>query len=166
MADDLTSEMKSGVREPITWQDHEYLHFEKGAAWYWALGLIAVAGAVASLAFHNLLFAVFILISAFVLAILASREPEIVTFSITQRGVYVDERFYAYKGLKSFGIDELSPKHIPQLIIESKNRFMPHLIIPLEHIDANRVHHFLLDFLPEENHKEPITHKVMEYLGF
>jgi hypothetical protein len=166
MSEDTPIEKEGLAKEPITWQDYEYLHFEKGSEWYWALGLIAVSSAIASLAFHNLLFAIFILISAFVLAIFASRKPEIVTFSVTQRGVYVDDKFHPYKALKSFGIDVLSPRHVPQLIIESKNKFSAHLIIPLEHIDPNEVHHFLNNFLPEENHKEPLIHKVMEYFGF
>ncbi|KKS83436.1 MAG: hypothetical protein UV60_C0041G0011 [Parcubacteria group bacterium GW2011_GWA2_43_11] len=44
-------------KKPIEWTDHEYKHFEKGSEWYWALGLVSVAGAVAALIFNNVLFA-------------------------------------------------------------------------------------------------------------
>jgi len=152
-------------RAPITWTAHEYLHTEKGHDWYWALGLIAVAGAVASLLFSNVLFAVLILIAAFVLAIFASRKPNLVTFALTQRGVRVDDALYPYSTIASFGIDDSHPT-TPKLIFASQKKLSPALIIPLEHADIEMIHQYLLSILPEEDHVEPLVHRVMEYLGF
>jgi len=153
-------------KKPIEWTDHEYKHFEKGSEWYWALGLVSVAGAVAALIFNNVLFALFILIAAFVLAIFASRKPNEVTFEISQRGIRIDDVLYPFQSLKSFGIEELTPKHIPRLIFKSKKLFALDIIIPLEKVHANEVHDFLIHFLPEDDHHEPLVHKVMEWLGF
>lgn len=157
---------KNTVRESITWEGKEYVHFDKTSEWFWALGLIAVAGAVTSLIFKNLLFAIFILLAAFVLAIFASRKPEDVIFAITQRGVRINEKFYPFQSLKSFGIEEIGPKHTPKLILEVKSVFVPNIIIPIEGVDLDRVHDFLFTFLPEEDHEEPLSHKIMEWLGF
>lgn len=153
-------------RQPLSWQGHEYVHTEKTPDWYWALGLIAVAGAVASLLFNNVLFAVLILFGAFALALFAAREPKEVTFTLTQRGLRVNDVLYPYQSLESFAVDELSKNHIPKLIIESKRMFTPTLIIPLENVEEDHVHDFLLDFLPEEEHVEPVSHRIMEWLGF
>lgn len=161
-----TQENKSNAKSPMVWSGHEYLHFEKNTEWYWALGLIVVSGAITSLIFKNILFAIFILIAGFVLAIFATRKPEEVTFSITQRGIKIDDKLYPYKALKSFGIDELTPKHTPQLILEQNHQFSSDIIIPLENVDADEVHDFLSSFLPEEDHEEPLIHKIMEWLGF
>lgn len=139
---------------------------EKTPDWYWALGLIAVSGTVAALLFNNVLFAVLILFAAFVLALLASREPGEVTFSLTQRGMRVNDILYPYQSLESFAIDEISRDHIPKLIIEPKSFFTPTLVVPLIGIDPDRIHDYLLDFLPEEDHVEPLTHRIMEWLGF
>lgn len=152
-------------RTPLEWEAHEYLHTEKGHDWYWALGLIAVAGAVASLLFSNVLFAVLILISAFVLAIFASRKPNAVRFAVTQRGVRIDDTLYPYQTLTSFSIDDSHP-HTPKLILESKKIFVPKMTIPLEGVHPDEVHDFLVSVLPEGDHAEPLTHRVMEYLGF
>jgi|SRR3989339_1605670 len=154
------------VKKPIEWKGHEYTHFEKGSDWYWSLGLVAVAGSVAALIFKNVLFAIFILIAAFVLAIFASRKPNEVSFAISQRGLRIDDVLYPFQSLKSFGIEELTPKHIPRLIFKSKKIFALDIIIPLEHVHANEVHDFLINFLPEDEHYEPLVHKVMEWLGF
>jgi hypothetical protein len=166
MEENTNPENTTGAKQPITWRSYEYLHFEKNAEWYWALGLITVSGAITALIFKDVLFAIFILIAGFVLAIFASRKPEEVEFSITQRGVKINEKLYPYKSLKSFGIDELTPKHTPQLILEQNHNLSPDIIIPLDKVDADKVHDFLSSFLPEEDHEEPLIHKIMEWLGF
>jgi hypothetical protein len=153
-------------RKPLSWKAPEYSHAEKTPDWYWALGLIAVAGAVAALLFNNVLFAVLILFGAFALALLASRHPTDVSFALTQRGIRVNDTLYPYQSLDSFNVDELTPEHTPKLIVEAKNFFTPTLVIPLIGVDADRVHDYLLDFLPEEEHQEPVSHRMMEWLGF
>ncbi len=153
-------------RKPLSWRGHEYLHVEKSPDWYWALGLIAIAGAIAALIFNNVLFAVLILFGAFALALFASREPKEVRFALTQRGVRIDDTLHPYQSLASFAIDEITPQHVPKLILEAKSYLTPTLIIPLEHVDADHVHDYLLDYLPEEQHLEPLSHRIMEWLGF
>ena len=151
---------------PISWRAYEYTHSEKGAEWYWALGLIAVAASAMALFFNNVLFAIMILLLAFVLAIFAARKPDLITFTITQRGVRVGNTFYPFKELDSFAIEELSENHTPKLILHSSKIFVPDLFIPLEGVDPDEVHEFMRSFLPEEDHVEPLIHKVMEYFGF
>ena len=43
---------------------------------------------------------------------------------------------------------------------------MPYIIIPLGDADPETVRNFLLEYLNEEEHSEPLSHKLMEYLGF
>jgi hypothetical protein len=157
---------ESTARQPIVWQAHEYVHVEKTQDWFWALGLIAVAGAIGALLFNNVLFAIFILIAAFVLALYANRHPDLVTFTVSQRGVRINDTLYPFGNLKSFAIHELTPHHIPKLILEPRAALSAHIIIPLENVDADHVHDFLLDFLPEDEHEEPFAHHIMEWLGF
>lgn len=162
---DEVSHQPTGPRVPIEWEAYEYLHTEKNHDWYWALGLIAVAGAVAALLFSNVLFAILILIASFVLAVFASRKPDLVKFSLTQRGVRINNDLYPFSTLTSFGIDESHPT-TPKLIIQSSKALVPKLTIPLDNVDVDAIHHFMLNFLPEDDHVEPLTHRVMEYLGF
>lgn len=153
-------------RAPIQWEADEYAHADKSNDWYWALGLVAISGTVAALIFNNILFAVIILLGSFSLAIFAARKPERVTFAVTQRGVRIADKLYPYQTLKSFNVEELSTKHTPKLLIDSKKFFTPLMVIPIEGVDADHVHDYLLDFLPEEDHMEPFAHRLMEWLGF
>ncbi len=154
------------ARPPIQWKAHEYVHTEKTTEWYWALGLIAVAGSAGALLFNNVLFAVFILVAAFVLAVLATQQPKHIEFAVTQRGVRIDDTLYPYSSLESFAIDEVSPHHTTKLILESRKTFAPTLVIPIEDIDPDEVHDYVAAFLPEDDHYEPLLHRVMEWLGF
>lgn len=153
-------------RERLSWEAHEYIHTDKHPDWYWALGLLTIAGAVAAILFSDYLFAVIIVITGFVLALFASRKPDVVRFTLTQRGVRINEKLYPYQSLESFFIEELHHEYTPRLLLKSKHFFVPLLVIPLEGVDADQVHDYLLDFLMEEEHAEPLVHKVMEYFGF
>ena len=154
------------ARAPIVWRAHEYVHTEKNSDWYWALGLIAVAGALFALMSGNVLFAVLILIASFVLALFATIKPKHIEFAVTQRGIRIDNELLPYNSLESFAVDEISPNHIPKLIIESKKLFSPHIVIPIEEVSPDDVHDFLMNYLPEDDHMEPVTHRLMEWLGF
>jgi len=153
-------------KQPVSWTAHEYQHFEKNSEWFWALGLIGVAGAVAALMYGNILFSVVILVAAFVLALFAARKPEEFTFTLTQRGLRINDDLHTFQSLKSFSIEDLSENHTPKLILESHKVFTLDIVIPIESIDPEVIHDFLYDYLPEENHEEPTIHKVMEWLGF
>ena len=59
----------------IEWEGREYDHNPKSADWYWVLGIIAVAGTVASILFGNYLFAALVVIAASAFALHASKEP-------------------------------------------------------------------------------------------
>ena len=166
MKDIVSAEKESKDFRPITWKCKEYEHSEKSTEWFWALGLIGVAGAVASIMYNNILFAIFILIAVFVLALYASKKPDDFTFTLTQRGLRIDDKLYPFNTFKSFGIEEFSENHTPKLIFDTKKIFELDIIIPLKNVDLDEVHDFLLDYLPEEELEEPISHKFMEWFGF
>ncbi len=154
------------ARKPISWETHEYVHVEKSSDWYWALGLLAVAGATGALLMENVLFAVFILIASFVLALASSRQPNVMHFSVTQRGVRIDDTLYPYTALDSFSIDEPTPDHTPKLILKQSKPLAPIIVIPIVDVDPDDVHDFLTAFLREDDHIEPLTHRFMDWLGF
>ncbi len=154
------------TKRPITWEAHEYVYVEKTSDWYWALGVLAIAGIAGALFYENVLFALFILIASSVLALFASRHPDVVKFSLTQRGVRIDDVLHPYNSFVSFAVDEITPQHIPKLILKPTHALSPLIVIPIVDVDPDDVHDFLRLFLKEEDHYEPLTHRMMEWLGF
>ena len=151
--------------DTISWQGYEYDHHEKSSDWFWALGIIALSSAVTAVIFKNILFALLIIIGAFVVALFAARRPHMVHFEINKRGVGIDDRLYPFKTLESFWIEEDEHEH-HVLILKSQRVVMPYIVIPLhdEHMEDAR--NILLTKLTEEELREPVSHKILEFFGF
>jgi len=150
--------------EIITWSALEYEHKEKSADWYWALGVIAVAGSATAFLLGNILLSILIVIGAFTLAMYGRRRPEMMDVKLGKRGVFVNDTLYPYNTLKSFWVEEQDKES--KVLIESEKMLMPYIVIPLNDADPDEVREFLFEYLEEEEHSEPLSHKFMEYLGF
>lgn len=150
----------------IRWNAFEYEHTEKGSDWFWALGIITISAAGAAFALGNILFGILILVGAFSLALFANRHPDLIQFEINERGVVIGDTLYPYTTLDSFWIEDTVQTAIPKIIIKSKKVLMPYIIIPFEHNDSTSIHDYLSEYIKEEEHNEPLSHKILEYFGF
>jgi len=149
---------------PIRWSAREYEERHHGADWYWALGIIAVAGAATSLILGNVLFAIVIVIGSLVLALHAARPPEDIEFEINDSGITIGSRFYPFRTLESFWIPE---EGAARLIVHSKRVFVPQIVIPLsDEVSEHDVHEALLAHLTEEEHEESLSERIAEWFGF
>ncbi|MDC1205497.1 hypothetical protein N8083_01465 [Candidatus Pacebacteria bacterium] len=149
----------------ITWEAPAHQHIEKTSDWFWALGIIAISAGTAAFFFNNFLLAILILIAAAIMALLANREPEVVAYAITSRGLRVGDRLYPYSTLEAFYIDE-DHEAGPQLFARSKKLFMHLIIMPLPHEHIEDVEDILESKLPEEHIEEPLATKIFEIFGF
>lgn len=152
-------------RQPLEWNALEHEHIHKNSDWFWALGIIAIAGAAAAIIFSNILFAIVILVGAFTLAINAAKKPSRADFKINERGVIINNTLYPYSSLESFWIEdkEYAP---PKLLIKSKKLLSTHIIIPIENVSVADVRDYLLDRINEEEDSEPLSQKIAELFGF
>lgn len=153
------------VTSAITWEAPEHHHIEKGHDWFWALGLIATAGAAAAFIFGNVLFGIVILLGAIVMVLHALSEPKIIPFAVTTRGVRVGSELYPYTTLESYFIDE-DNEFGPQLLVKSERMFMQLLILPIPEEYVDDIDDLLGSRLPEETLEEPFAHKLLEFFGF
>jgi len=152
----------------LEWKSFEHNHKdEKSQDWFWALGLIATAVAIAAILLGNTLFGILIILAGIVLGLSVNQKPKEITYSITTRGVVVDGLLYPYKNLEAFWIDETSHPKRDMLIIDAQKPLMPHLIINLpSSVDKDALQDMLLDYLPEEELYEPASHRIAELFGF
>jgi len=147
----------------LKWNVPEYVLREKSRDWYWALGIIALSVIIASILYHNFLFAILVLVASFSLYIYASREPSIIDVEIGEKGIIVNNTLYPYVSLDSFWIED----HDSKILVKSKKTFMPLIVIPYSHeIEHNELRNTLVKKLPEVEHHEPASQKLMEHLGF
>lgn len=148
----------------LQWQAHEHLHYERSKDWYWAVILIAAAMVFLAFYFGDILFGVFIIVAVFTLITLTLHEPPYRSFEINEKGIAVDDTLFPYETIDSFAVthDELENK----ILLKSQKVFMPMIVIPIEDVPPSDIREYLLDHLDEEELHEPLSQKLMEFVGF
>lgn len=149
----------------LEWEAREYAYREKGGDWFWAVGIIAASLAITAVLFKNTIFAVLIILGAFTLMVFAKRIPRLVKFSVDEDGIRADKLFYPWSSLESYWV-ETGANEPPKLLVKSKRPLAPLIIIPLDDMEPDAVKTSLRDFLPLEKETEPLSQKIMEFLGF
>ena len=115
---------------------------------------------------NNVLLAVLIILGAFSLSMYASRQPHEHDIEIGNAGVTVGKYRFSYSNLVSFWIEHY--EH-PRLLIKTNRLIMPHIIIPIDTLDASEkdeIREFLKTKIAEEEQTEPLLEQIMEYIGF
>lgn len=149
----------------IEWDAHVYEHKVRSQDWFWAVGIVAVAIAIAAIIIGDVIFAILILVSAFALCVFINRPPEVIHVVVNEKGIAKGHLMYPYSTLHAFWIDEENSHK--KILLRSKKWFLPLIVIPLgEHTDIERLEETLLEYLPREFHTTPWLEKFLEYLGF
>lgn len=145
------------------WEGSEYVFEQKGSDWYWALGIIAVAGMVASVLFGNVILALLIAAAAATLAISTAKQARNHVFRITDQGVMIDENMYEYEHILSFSVLEyIDPTLPPALSIKTRRFLAPHLLIPIVGPDPLEIYDFFAEHIEEGKHDESVVDRIIE----
>jgi hypothetical protein len=153
-------------RNVLRWSAYEHEFVERGADWFWALGIIAVCGAALCVLFHDTLFGILILVAAVAFALLANTPPTLATFELSDRGLRINGILHRYDEIISFWVeDEHHHVHRPLLLVDTTKIMAPNFIIPIEGIDPHTVRAFLKKRSNEIPMKEPLPHKIVEFFG-
>jgi hypothetical protein len=149
----------------LAWQAPEHSHTDKTNDWYWSVGIIAVTASAIAFIFSSTVFGIFILVAAFALMIKVGNPPENMNYEINDRGIVVGNILYPFLTLESFWIDHEEVE--PRILIKSRKMLMPYISIPIaKGVDPENVRTVLLEYIAETEHREPLTQKILERLGF
>jgi hypothetical protein len=152
------------ARTTLRWSAYEHEHIERGSDWFWALAIVAVCGAIIAIVFHDVLFAVLILLAATTLALLARTPPELMHFELSDRGIRVGDTMHKFEEILAFWVEDHDVER-PLLLVDTTKFMSPNLIIPIEEIDPHAVREYLRTRAEEVPMKEPVAHKVLEFFG-
>ena len=151
----------------VEWEGREYDHNPKSADWYWALGIIAVAGAIASVLFGNYLLAALIVIAASAFALHASKQPPLHRFRLVEQGIIIGDEMHLFERMVSFSVlEDVEGELPPMLSIKTESWLSSHLIIPLEGVNADMVYGYFLQRVDEGEHRHTFVDLVAAWLGF
>src|SRR3989344_1322961 len=151
----------------LEWEGREYDHNPKDADWYWVVGIIAVASTIASVLFGNYLLAALVVIAAVALALHASKQPPLHRFRLVEEGIVIGDDIHPFHQMTSFSVlEDVKDEFPPMLSIKTDSWFSPHLIIPLEGVDADEVYAYFLHHVDEAEHHHTFVDLVAAWLGF
>lgn len=150
----------------LRWSAYEHDHIDRGSDWYWALGIVAVCIAITSILFSDVLFAVVVIVAAVTIAILSKTPPDLAEFELSDKGIRINGKLHRYSEIIAFWVEDDHSHKRPHLLIDTVKWLSPNFIIPIEHIDPSLVRAYLKERAEERHMKEPLSHKIFEYLGF
>ncbi|MFA5999631.1 MAG: hypothetical protein WC783_01470 [Candidatus Paceibacterota bacterium] len=155
--------------EKFSWSALEYEEKERSTDWFWALGVIVVTGAITAIIYNNYFFSTLLILGGILLGVFAKKKPAIITYELNDRGLKVGSYFYPYENIKAFFVQEHNndKKHKPTLFIRSERVFMPIISIPIENEWIENIQNLMLEKnIKEEEMREHISDKIMDYFGF
>ena len=151
----------------IKWHFPEFEQPERSMSWYVILFVIFAALLIYSIITLNFLFAIIIVMVVVILFLHQRKDPIELEIKITEAGIEIGDKFYAYKELDKFFII-YEPPEISNLYIEFKSNLKPDLSIPLKKENPIKIRDILIDFLVEDIDKEeePTSDFLTRWLKF
>ena len=149
----------------LEWTALEYEEKERGNDWFWALGVIVIAGAITSFIYANYFFGLFLIIGGILLGVFAVKKPDLVFYELNEKGLKIRNRLFPYVNIKSFWVK--NDKFKSTLFIKSERLFMPIISMPINPNHTEEIINAMLSKnVPEEEMKEHVSEKIMDSLGF
>jgi hypothetical protein len=149
----------------IEWQAPEFEKHEKGLIWFIILGISALIVFTIVLIMKNFIFAILIVMMVFVIFIYALKEPRIITFKISAKGIDIGDKNHSFGELKSFWIF-YEPPEIKELSVRSKKWITPLIKIPLDKQDPSLIRSALIKFIPEQMQEQSLIDILARNLRF
>ncbi|PIZ94465.1 MAG: hypothetical protein COX81_03515 [Candidatus Magasanikbacteria bacterium CG_4_10_14_0_2_um_filter_37_12] len=143
------------------WTIQEYESHDRGTLWHILMITLGIILIVYALFTGNFLFALIVILFAIVMFLQSNQEALQVNFAITDCGVVVGRRFYAYTEFENFYVI-YNPPEVKTLFFETKSIFRPLIRIPLLDEDPVQVRDDLSQFMEEDLEKEdePLSDRV------
>jgi hypothetical protein len=147
----------------LEWTALEYPKKNRRRDWFWAVGIIAISGAVSAILSHNTLFGILIILAIATLLFYSKREPQEVYCKITDTKIIVGNTAYPFETIKQFWLIEHGRT---TLLLQVDKLLMSTVAIPVYGIETAIIRDTLLEHLHEsELHPSPFE-SLLEYLGF
>lgn len=91
--------------QPVSWQAQEFVHQEKNVMWFVVFGLVIAAMlAVAVFLMGSITFAFVLVAIAAVVIVYANRPPRLMSYSLSEKGLYIGDTLHHFSDFKSFGV--------------------------------------------------------------
>src|SRR3989344_609791 len=151
----------------IKWEAPEFERREKGVGWYWGTIIIAVLMLGAAVWQGNFLFVVLVVIGEILVLVWSGKEPPMVTFRITDKGLFIGEKtHHALADLRSWSVEPNEHAHWPVIAFVLHRKFRPpiHVRVPQNRLPELREH--LASVVQETPWEESLIDTLEKFFRF
>lgn len=131
-----------------SWQAPEFEIYEKSGRWYIIAALFIGIMVVYALFSDSPIMAIVFILIGIVGYIYSQRNPNVVTFTITSKGISAKKEMYLYENIFSFWIF-YEPTQAKVISLHTKASMLPFVHIPLGDEDPVMIREMLLENIPE-----------------
>lgn len=120
--------VETAQQQPIQWQAPEYLQERRSPWWFmgfWAVVIILMV--IAIVVIRSWSFALLIPAMAAALTIYSHRPPRELSYVLTDKGIYINEKLHPMTEFRSFGV--LQGESMPSVMLIPVKRFRPGLSV-------------------------------------
>lgn len=164
---ELTEEQKQHFENNalLSWPTYLYPEYEKSKRWYiGAIALISVL-VIYGILTNSWTFSVGVLVTAGVYYYLHSQDNPVIPVIISDIGVRVGSRVYAYTEIKTFWIDYYPPL-VQDLHLVLKTEFKQDVTIQLHGPNPTEIRKVLSAYMPEwEEREKNVTESIINIFG-
>lgn len=153
-------------KKSIGWKAAEFHYIEKDYLWY--TGVVAAGAVLGIFALwqRNFFFAVFIVIATTLVVEFGKHRPRTLEYELTDKTINIEGKVYArYEDLKSFHIRKRLG-FLDEIVFHRNSKISPFIHLPADDKLALRAREFLLEYIPEEEHKQSMAEIIAERIGF
>lgn len=127
--------------------------------------VLAVVGVLIAIFQQDLIASTLFIFMAIMLVVHANSPHPHVPIEISPVSIKLGNRQYSHTDIKSFWIHYDLPHEIPELSLHINRWHLPYMKIPLYDVDPSQVRMVLLEFIPEVEHDDSTSHRLLKHLG-
>ena len=106
----------------LRWDGPEYIVHDRDRLWYIVFGVVtALLMAVSILLIKSITFTILIPVMAAALFVYIRREPQHITYTMSRKGIYVNDKLYGYDMFKAFSVQSAGGTH--SVVLLPRKRF-------------------------------------------
>jgi hypothetical protein len=117
----------------LRWQATEYVDHDRTTGWYVMLGVIClILVVVAVLLMKSWTFALLIPVMAVALVVYTRRPPALLNYTLSRKGLYVNDHLYTYDTFRGFSVVNHGNQHVANLIPRKRFQMAQTVYFPEE----------------------------------
>lgn len=158
-----------GADEPqaeviATWNASEFAFIKTKPAWFLIVIVLAVVAVGVLIFLRQWLTIPLVVVIAAALVVYARKEPRVLNYTLTNRGLHINDRLYPYDSFRSFWL--ANDYHQTVFELEPTARLMPMLSLPSSDENHELIEQTLEEHLPRSTPKNDWVDKLFRYFNF